>query len=176
MFFHLLSSQHTTILSVSSYCSSLFLVISSLSYPCAFSSYILTWAFHGFSDLWVWCTLTLPQLLFLGCFFISTFFSVDETLLPSHFPRLLISAAKALTDATRPLLFIPQLLLKSNRWLFSTGQYDVCVVVAVVCVALALGVMEGARCLLCAWVEGLTAKLYTHTLAPLWTLQMIQQK
>lgn len=51
--------------------------------PCAFSSY----AFRGFNDLWARCTLKLPQLLFLGCFFISAFFfSVDETLLPSPIP------------------------------------------------------------------------------------------
>lgn len=54
--------------------------------PCTFSSHALTWAFHGFNDLWTRCTLKLPQLLFLGCFSFQLFSSVDETLLPSLLP------------------------------------------------------------------------------------------
>ena len=146
--------------------------------PCAFSSY----AFRGFNDLWARCTLKLPQLLFLGCFFISAFFSqLMKLCSPARFPWL--SATQALVDATRPLLFIPQLLLKPEGWIFSTGQCDVYVAVLANCCGCLCSShsWSNRRCLVAlmhmdwgfnCWV----IHPLCRTLAPHWTLWITQQK
>lgn len=125
-----------------------------------------------------------PSFFFSAAFSFQPFFSqLMKLCSPARFPWLLISATQALVDATRPLLFIPQLLLKPEGWIFSTGQCDVYVAVLANCCGCLCSShsWSNRRCLVAlmhmdwgfnCWV----IHPLCRTLAPHWTLWITQQK